>query len=44
LSLLDDAALDALINSESSLADLPRTMQELADAPGEVIMHRVRYD
>lgn len=44
LSLLTDAALDGLINSESRFVDLPRTMQELSCAPGDVIMHRVRYD
>lgn len=44
LSLLDDAALDGLINSESRFGDLPRTMEQLSSAPGDVIMHRVRYD
>ncbi len=44
LSLLNDAALDKLINSESRFIDLPRAMAQLASTPGEVIMHRVRYD
>ncbi len=44
LSLLSDAALDRLINSEGRFRDLPRTMEQLCSAPGEVIMHRVRYD
>jgi threonine dehydrogenase-like Zn-dependent dehydrogenase len=44
LSLLNDAALDGLINSESRFVDLPRTMEQLASAPGDAIMHRVRYD
>jgi NADPH:quinone reductase-like Zn-dependent oxidoreductase len=44
LSLLGDARLDALINSESRFADLPQTMLQLSGAPGDVIMHRVRYD
>ncbi|WP_116810196.1 zinc-dependent alcohol dehydrogenase [Steroidobacter cummioxidans] len=44
LSLLNDAALDKLINSESRFMDLPRTMEQLSSAPGETIMHRVRYD
>lgn len=44
LSLLTDAALDGLINSESRFGDLPRTMEHLSSAPGDVIMHRVRYD
>ncbi len=43
LSLLDDAALDVLINGEGTFAQLPQAMQSLATAPGEVIMHRVRY-
>lgn len=44
LSLLNHAALDGLINSESRFVDLPRTMEQLSSAPGDVIMHRVRYD
>jgi threonine dehydrogenase-like Zn-dependent dehydrogenase len=44
LSLLTDAGLDALINSEGRFADLPDRMQQLSAAPGDVIMHRVRYD
>jgi threonine dehydrogenase-like Zn-dependent dehydrogenase len=44
LSLLTDPAPDGLINSEAAFAELPRTMQELSRAPGDVIMHRVRYD
>ncbi|HVF15763.1 MAG TPA: zinc-binding alcohol dehydrogenase [Steroidobacteraceae bacterium] len=44
LSLLNDAAPDDLINSESNFLDLPRTMQQLASAPSDTIMHRVRYD
>jgi threonine dehydrogenase-like Zn-dependent dehydrogenase len=44
LSLLNEAALDGLINSESRFGDLPRTMEHLSSAPGDVIMHRVRYD
>jgi threonine dehydrogenase-like Zn-dependent dehydrogenase len=44
LSLLNDSVLDELINSESRFADLPRTLEQLSSAPGEVIMHRVRYD
>jgi threonine dehydrogenase-like Zn-dependent dehydrogenase len=43
LALLTDPALDLLINSEGPLEDLPRTMQRLAEAPGDTIMHRVRY-
>jgi threonine dehydrogenase-like Zn-dependent dehydrogenase len=44
LSLLTDAALDGLINSESRFVDLPQALQELSLGAGDVIMHRVRYD
>ena len=51
LSLLTDATLDTLINSEGSFQELPRTIERLANtasaASGEfdsTIMHRVRYD
>ncbi|MGH8328324.1 MAG: zinc-dependent alcohol dehydrogenase [Steroidobacteraceae bacterium] len=43
LSLLADPALDVLINSEGAFEALPEALAELAEAPGEVIMHRVRY-
>jgi hypothetical protein len=43
LALLTDPALDLLINSEGELAELPQTMQRLARAPGDTIMHRVNY-
>lgn len=43
LSLLTDPVLDLLINSESTLEDLPQAMQRLASAPGDTIMHRVSY-
>lgn len=43
LSLLSDAALDVLINSEGRFDDLPATLAALATSPGNVIMHRVRY-
>jgi threonine dehydrogenase-like Zn-dependent dehydrogenase len=43
LSLLTDPALDRLISSEGALDDLPHRMQQLARAPGDTIMHRVRY-
>jgi threonine dehydrogenase-like Zn-dependent dehydrogenase len=44
LSLLNDDALDALINSEGNFPDLPETMKQLASGPSDTIMHRVRYD
>ncbi len=43
LSLLAAPVLDVLINSESSFEELPRTLERLARAPGDVIMHRVNY-
>jgi len=43
LSLLADPALDVLINSEGAFESLPETLARLAEAPGDVIMHRVRY-
>lgn len=43
LSLLADPALDVLINSEGVFEALPETLARLAEAPGDVIMHRVRY-
>ncbi len=44
LTLLADPSLDVLINSEGPFEDLPQTLERLARAPGDVIMHRVRYD
>ena len=44
LSLLAAPELDALINSEGRFEDLPRAMGELSRTPGDVIMHRVKYD
>ena len=41
LSLLADPALDVLINSEGRFEDLPQTLERLARAPGDIIMHRV---
>jgi threonine dehydrogenase-like Zn-dependent dehydrogenase len=42
LALLTEPALDALIDGESAFEDLPRTMAELARAPGP-LCHRVLY-
>ena len=44
LSLLADPALDVLINSEGRFEELPQSLERLSAAPGDVIMHRVRYD
>lgn len=44
LSLLADPALDVLINSEGRFEELPQTMERISRIPGDVIMHRVRYD
>lgn len=43
LALLTDPRLDLLINSECSFEELPQAMSRLAHAPGDTIMHRVRY-
>lgn len=44
LSLLADPVLDVLINSEGRFEELPQTLERIARTPGDVIMHRVRYD
>jgi NADPH:quinone reductase-like Zn-dependent oxidoreductase len=44
LSLLSDPVLDLLINSEGRFEDLPATLQQLSNQPGDVMMHRVIYD
>jgi NADPH:quinone reductase-like Zn-dependent oxidoreductase len=43
LSLLLDPVLDALITGENAFADLPRVLANLASAPGDTLMHRIRY-
>jgi NADPH:quinone reductase-like Zn-dependent oxidoreductase len=43
LSLLGDPVLDVLITGESAFDDLPGTMAALAEAPGDVLCHRIRY-
>jgi threonine dehydrogenase-like Zn-dependent dehydrogenase len=43
LSLLTDASLDTLINSEGAFDDLPEALATLTASAGRVIMHRVRY-
>ena len=43
--LLRDPALDALINSEGPLSELPSTLQRLAHHPADgTLCHRVNYD
>ena len=44
LSLLDDPALDVLIDSESPFERLPETMAALADGRSNALCHRIRYD
>jgi threonine dehydrogenase-like Zn-dependent dehydrogenase len=44
LALLSAPELDGLINSESRFDELPQAMSRLASAPGDVIMHRVKYE
>ncbi len=43
LDLLDDPALDALVNSESAFADLPKAMPNILREGSGVLCHRVRY-
>ena len=43
ISLLTDAALDVLINSEDEFDALPDTFRSLQSPSSDVIMHRVRY-
>ena len=44
LDLLKDASLDALITGESRFQELPAVMAQLAQAPGNTLTHRIRYD
>lgn len=44
LDLLAEPALDALITGEDAFSDLPSVMARLADAPGDTLLHRIRYD
>ncbi|RYG62435.1 PAS domain-containing protein [bacterium] len=43
LRLLAAPELDVLITSEGTLDELPATMARLATAPGDALVHRVRY-
>jgi threonine dehydrogenase-like Zn-dependent dehydrogenase len=44
LTLLADATLDVLITGESRFDELPNVMVQLANAPGDALCHRIRYD
>jgi threonine dehydrogenase-like Zn-dependent dehydrogenase len=44
LSLLADAALDALITGESRFEELPVLMPKLVAEPGGTLCHRIRYE
>jgi threonine dehydrogenase-like Zn-dependent dehydrogenase len=44
LSLLGDASLDVLVTGESRFDELPDVMARLAQAPGDVLCHRIRYN
>ncbi|MGE5154513.1 MAG: zinc-dependent alcohol dehydrogenase [Bdellovibrio bacteriovorus] len=44
LSLLADPALDRLITGEDPFERLPEVQARLAEAPGDTLMHRIRYD
>jgi 2-desacetyl-2-hydroxyethyl bacteriochlorophyllide A dehydrogenase len=43
LTLLADESLDALITGESPFDELPHVMAALADPPGDVLCHRIKY-
>jgi threonine dehydrogenase-like Zn-dependent dehydrogenase len=43
LDLLDDPVLDRLVTGESAFEALPATLAHLADAPGDVLCHRIVY-
>lgn len=43
LRLLAAPELDVLVTSEGPLDELPATMARLASAPGDALVHRVRY-
>jgi threonine dehydrogenase-like Zn-dependent dehydrogenase len=44
LTLLADATLDVLITGESRFDELPDVMVRLAEAPGDVLCHRIKYE
>jgi 2-desacetyl-2-hydroxyethyl bacteriochlorophyllide A dehydrogenase len=44
VSLLGDPVLDALITGESMFDALPEVMARLANAPGDTLCHRIRYE
>ncbi len=44
LELLRDPVFDCLISGESNFEDLPETMAQLANDPGDTLCHVIRYD
>lgn len=44
ISLLEAPVLDTLITGESDFDSLPELMARLADAPGDTLCHRIKYD
>lgn len=44
LALLDHPVLDRLITGEDPFERLPEIQARLAEAPGDTLMHRIRYD
>jgi 2-desacetyl-2-hydroxyethyl bacteriochlorophyllide A dehydrogenase len=44
IALLADASLDALITGESPFDEMPTVMAGLADAPADVLCHRIKYE
>ena len=39
-----EPALDVLVTGEDRFDDLPRVMARLADAAGDTLCHRIRYE
>jgi 2-desacetyl-2-hydroxyethyl bacteriochlorophyllide A dehydrogenase len=44
ITLLADASLDALITDESPFDEMPNVMAGLANAPADVLCHRITYE
>jgi 2-desacetyl-2-hydroxyethyl bacteriochlorophyllide A dehydrogenase len=43
LTMLTESVLDVLITGESDFEELPDTMAQIADGPGNTLCHRIRY-
>jgi 2-desacetyl-2-hydroxyethyl bacteriochlorophyllide A dehydrogenase len=43
LTMLTDTVLDVLITGESDFENMPETMAQIAEGPGDTLCHRIRY-